>query len=125
MSVQFSQPSTSRRQLRDEEQPFECHTQPQLDHGPQQAPLASLKSLYPSVRALVIVLESEALLISGHQVVFERSFENNNEVQTVTRLSDDIVHRIYLQGLLNHLGSERRASYIISVFRQILKFLHV
>ena len=102
MLVQFSQPSTSRRRLRDEEQPFERHTQPRLDLGPQQAPLASLRSLYPSARALIIVLKSEVLLIDGHQVVFERSFENNNEVQMVTRFSDDIGHRLYLQGLLNH-----------------------
>ena len=27
----------------------------------------------------MIVLESEALLIDGHQVVFEGSFENNND----------------------------------------------
>ena len=32
--IQFSQPSTSRRRLRDEEQPFERHIQPQLDPGP-------------------------------------------------------------------------------------------
>ena len=111
--------------MRDEEQPFERHTQPRLDPGPQQAPLASLRSLHPGARALVIILESEALLIDGHQVVFEGSFENNNEVQTVTRLSDDIGHRLYLQGPFNHLGSERRASYIASVLRQILEFLHV
>ena len=61
----------------------------------------------------------------AHQVVFEGSFENNNEVQTVTRLSDDIGHRLYFQGPLNHLGSERRASYIALVLRQILEFLHV
>ena len=114
--VQFSQLSTFRRCLRDE-QPFEHHTQPRLDPGPQQAPLASLRSLHPGARALVIVLESEALLIDGHQVVFEGSFENNNEVQMVTRLSDDIAHRLYLQGPLNHLGSERRASYIALVLR--------
>ena len=82
--VQFSQPSTSRRRLRDEKQPFERHTQPRLDPGPQQVPLASLRSLYPCARAFIIVLESEALLIDGHQVVFEGSFENNNEVWTVT-----------------------------------------
>ena len=80
--VQFSQPSISRRRLRDEEQPFERHTQPRLDPGPQQAPLVSLRSLHPG-------------------------------------------HRLYLQGPLNHLGSERRASYIASVLRQILEFLHV
>ena len=125
MPVQFSQLSTSRRRLRDEEQPYKCHTQPRLDPGPQQAPLASLRSLHPGARALVIVLESEALLIDGHQVVFEGSFENNNEAQTVIQLSDDIGYRLYLQGPLNHLGSKRRASYIASVLRQILEFLHV
>ena len=112
MPVQFSQPSVFRRHLRDEEQPFERHTQPRLDPGPQQAPLASLRSLHPGARTLVIVLESEALLIDGHQVVFEGNFENNNEVQTVARLSDDIGHRLYLQGPLNHLGSEWEASFI-------------
>ena len=69
--------------------------------------------------------KSETLLIDGHQVVFEGSFENNNEVQTVTRLSDDIGHCFYLQGPLNHLGSERRASYIVLVLRKILEFLHI
>ena len=83
MPIQFSQPSTSRWPLRDEEHPFERHTQPRSEPGPQQAPLASLRSLYPGTRALVIVLESEALLINGHQVVFERSFENNNENEMV------------------------------------------
>ena len=115
--VQFSQLSTSRRRLRDEEQPFERHTQPRLDLGSQQAPLASLRSLHPGARALVIVLESKALLIDGHQVIFEGSFENKNEVQTVTRLSNDIRYHLYFQGSLNHLGSERRANYIASVLR--------
>ena len=123
--VQFSQPSTFRRRLRNEEQSFERHTQPRLDPTPQQAPLVSLRSLHLGARVLVIVLESEALLIDGYQVVFEGSFENNNEVQTVTRLSDDIGHRLYLQGPLNHLGSKWRASYIASVLCQILEFLHV
>ena len=111
--------------MRDDEQSFEHHIQPRLDPGPQQASLASLRSLHPGARVLVIVLESEALLIDGHQVVFERSFENNNEIQTVTQLFDDIGHHLYLQGPLNHLGSKRRASYIASVLRQILEFLHV
>ena len=78
--VQFSQPSTSRQRLRDEEQPFERHIQPRLDPSPQQASLISLRRLYPDTRAFIIVLKSEVLLIDGHQVVFERSFENNNEV---------------------------------------------
>ena len=125
MLIQFSQSSTSRRRLRDEEQSFECHTQPRLDPSPQQAPLASLKNLHSCARALVIVLKSEALLIDGHQMIFEGSFENINEVQTMTRLSNDIEHRLYFQGPLNHLDSKRRVSYIVSVLRQILEFLHV
>ena len=123
--VQFSQPSTSRRHLRDEEQPFECHTQPRLDHDPQQASLASLRSLHLGARALIIVLESEFLLIDGHQVVFERSLENKNEVQMLIHLSNDIGHHLYLQGPLNHLDSKQRASYIALVFCQILEILHV
>ena len=68
MLVQFSQPSTSRRHLRDEEQrPFELHIQPWLDFGLQQAPLASLRSFHLGVRALVIVLEYDALLIDDHE----------------------------------------------------------
>ena len=125
MHVQFSQPSISKRRLRDEEQPFERHTKPWLDPGPQQAPLANLRSLYPSTRAFVIILESAALLIDSYQMVFEGSFENNNEVQMMTRLFNDIEHRLYLQGPLNYLGSKWRTSCIASVLCQILEFLHV
>ena len=64
--IQFFQPSTSKRQFKNKEQPFECHIQPRLDPGPQQAPLASLRSLYPTARTLVIMIESEALLIDVH-----------------------------------------------------------
>ena len=120
--IQFSQSSTSRRHLRDEEQPFEHHIQPWLDPGSQQAPLASLKNLHPSARTLVIIQEYEALLIDDNQAVFEENFENNNDVQTVTRLFDDIGHCLYLQGPLNHLDSEQRASYIVSMLCQILEF---
>ena len=125
MFVQFSQPSTSRRRLRYEDQPFEHHTQPWLDPGLQQASLISLRNLHPGARALIIVLEFEALLIDGHQVVFEESFETNNKIQMVTQVSDNIEYYLYLQGPLNHLDSERRAGYIASVLCQILEFLHV
>ena len=101
-----SQPSTSRRRLRDEEEPSERHVQPRLDSDPQQAPLQSLRTLQPGARALVIVLEVEALLIGGHQVVFEGCFKNTNGVQMVTCLFDDIGHCLYLQGPLTHLGGE-------------------
>ena len=46
--------------------------------------LGKFKKLILNTRALVIVLESEALLIDGHQVVFKGNFENNNEIQMVT-----------------------------------------
>ena len=92
MSIQFSQPSTSRGRLKDKEQPFKHHTQPWLDPSPQQASFASLRSLYLDARALVI--EFEVLLIDSHQVVFEGSFENNNKVKSMTQLSDDIGHHL-------------------------------
>ena len=76
-----------------------------------------MRILQSGARALVIVLEAEALLIGGHQVVFEGCFENTNRVQTVTRLSDDIGHRLYLQGPLIHLGSEWRATFIVVVLQ--------
>jgi hypothetical protein len=81
--------------------------------------------LQPDARALVIVLEAEAILVEGHQVVFEGCFENTNAGHMVTRLSDDIGHRLWLQSPLNHLGGERRANYIADVLRRILDFLHV
>jgi hypothetical protein len=123
--IQLSQPSTSRRRLRDEEGPFERHVQPRIEADLQQLPLTGLRALQPDARALVIVLEAEAILVEGHQVVFEGCFENTNASHMVTRLSDDIGHRLWLQGPLNHLGGERRANYIADVFRRILEFLHV
>jgi hypothetical protein len=81
--------------------------------------------LQPNARALVIVLEAEAMLVEGHQVVFEGYFENTNTSHMVTCFSDDIGHRLWLQGPLNHLGGERRAKYIAEVLRCILEFLYV
>ena len=66
--------------MRDEEEPSERHVQSWLDFDSQQAPLRSLRTLQPGARALVIVLETEALLIDSHQVVFEGCFENTNGV---------------------------------------------
>ena len=65
------------------------------------------------------------MLIEGHQVVFEGFFENTNTGYMVTRLSDDIGHRLWLQGLLNYLGSEWGTNYIADMLRRILEFLHV
>ena len=112
VSIQLSQPLIFRQRLRNEEEPSECHVQPRLNSDLQQAPLISLRNLQPGAKALVIVLETEALLIDGHQVVFKRCFENTNDVQMVTRHSNGIGHYLYLQGPLIHLDSERRAIYI-------------
>jgi hypothetical protein len=91
--IQLSQPSTSRQHLRNEERPSERHVQPRLETDFQQLLLTSLRALQPDARALVIVLEAEAILIEGHQVVFEGCFENINAWHMVIRLSDDIGHR--------------------------------
>jgi hypothetical protein len=123
--IQLSQPSTFRQRLWDEEGPFEHHVQARVETNLQQLPLTSLRALQPDARALVIVLEAEAMLVEGHQVVFEGCFENTNAGHMVTLLSDDIGHRLWLQGPLNHLGNERRANYIVEVLRRILEFLHV
>jgi hypothetical protein len=111
--------------LRDEEGPSEHHVQPHVEADLQQLPLTSLRALQPDTRVLVIVLEAEAMLIEGHQVVFEGCFENTNVGHMVTCLSDDIGHCLWLQGPLNHLGGERKANYIADVLRRILEFLHV
>jgi Mlc titration factor MtfA (ptsG expression regulator) len=69
--ILLSQPSTSRRRLRDEEEPSELYIQPRVETDLRQLPLTSLRALQPDARALVIVLEVEAILVGGHQVVFE------------------------------------------------------
>jgi hypothetical protein len=65
------------------------------------------------------------MLIGGHQVVFKRCFQNTNEGQMVSHLSDDVGHHLWLRGPLNHLGGKRRASYITVILRKILEFLYV
>lgn len=121
-AFQPSQPSTSRRRAREEAGPSERRVQPRSDLGFQQPPLGSPHS---NARALVIVLEAEATLQGGYQVVFEGCFQNTNEGQTVRRSSNEMNHRLWLHGPLNHLTRERRARFIVAVLRQILEFLHV
>jgi hypothetical protein len=111
--------------LRDEEGPSEHHVQSCIEADFQQLPLTSLRALQLNARTLVIVLEAETMLVKGHQVVFEGCFENTNAGYMVIRLFDDIGHRFWLQGPLNHLGGEWRANYIAEVLRRILEFLHV
>jgi hypothetical protein len=43
----------------------------------------------------------------------------------VSRLSDEVDHHLWLQDPLNHLGSERQASYIARILYKILEFLYV
>jgi hypothetical protein len=123
--LQLSQPLTFRWRLRDEGEPPERHVQLHLEIYLQQLLLTSLRALQPDTRALVIVLEVEAMLVGGHKVVFEGCFENANTGHMVIRLSDNISHRLWLEGPLNHLGGERRANYIAEVLRRILEFLYV
>jgi hypothetical protein len=87
--------------------------------------LTSSKNLQLDVRALVIVLEAEAMFIEDYQVVFEGCFQNTNEGQMISHLSIEIGHYLWLQGPLNHLGGEQRANYIVAIFRKFLEFLHV
>jgi hypothetical protein len=94
--IQLFQPSTSRRRLRDKEGPSERHVQPRVEADLQQLPLTSLRVLQPDARVFVIVLETKAMLVEGHQMVFKGFFENINVDHMVTRLSHDIGHRLWL-----------------------------
>ena len=82
--------------MRDEEGPSERYAQSRVEVDFQQLSLTSLRALQPNARVLVIVLKAEAMLVEGHQVVFEGCFENNNAGYMVTCLSDDIGHRLWL-----------------------------
>ena len=84
-----------------------------------------MKSLQQDARALVIILEVEAILVKGHQVVFEECFQNTNEGQMVSCLSNEVNHHLWLKGLLNHLGGKWQASYIIAIFHKIIEFLYL
>jgi hypothetical protein len=120
--IQFSQLSISRWRVRNEVETSERRAQPCSDLDPQQLPLTSFKSLQPDTRILVIILEAEVMLIEGHQVVLEGCFQNTNEGQMVSRLFDEIGHRLWFQGPFNHLGGERRTNYIAAIFHKILIF---
>jgi hypothetical protein len=80
--------------MQDEAEMSEHRVQPRSDLNPKQLLLTSLKSLQPNARTLVIILKAEAMLIEGHQVVFERCFQNTNEGQMVNRLFDEVGHRL-------------------------------
>ncbi len=120
--VELSQPSTSRRRERDETEELERRVQARLDSIPRQPVLTSLQ---PDARVLIIVLEAEAAFAEAQQVVFEGCFENTNEMSMVSRLTNDVGHRLWLRGPLNHLEEHRKAEYIAAVLRRILDFLQV
>ncbi|KAG0570940.1 hypothetical protein KC19_6G199200 [Ceratodon purpureus] len=122
LPVDPSQPSSSRRRLRDEAGPSERCVQPRTEPGISQFTLPALQL---DNRALVIVLESEPTLSGNYQMVFEGCFENNNEGQMVSHISSEVGHRFWLQGQLNLLTRERRASFIAAVILRILEFLNV
>jgi hypothetical protein len=58
-------------------------------------------------------------------MVFEGCFENHNEEQRVSRISSEVGNRLWLQGPLNLLTREQRASFIAAVILRILEFLNV
>jgi hypothetical protein len=55
-------------------------------------------------------------------MVFEGCFQNTNEDQMMIRMSNEVGYRLWLQGLLNHLGTEWHANYIVAIFCKILEF---
>lgn len=120
--VDPNQPLTSRRRARDEATPSERRVQPRAEAENQQF---SMPVLQLDKKALVIVLESEPALSGSYQMVFEGCFENTTERSTVTRVSSEVGHRLWLQGSLNHLSRERRSNYIASLLLRILEFLDV
>ena len=117
-------PSTSRRRVRDEAEPSERRVQPRTDPDPSVFQFAAA-SIQLDTRTLVIVLEAESTLSGGYQMIFEGCFENNIERRMVSRISSEVGHRLWLQGQLSHLSSQRRASFVSEVILQILEFLHV
>ncbi len=117
--VILSQP---RRRMRDEPESSERRVQPRSDPSHGQP---SLTNFQLNARALVIVLEAETMLSGEHQMIFEGCYENNDEGQMVSRLSNEFGHRLWLQGPLNHLTRDRRVAFITSVLHRILEFLQV
>jgi hypothetical protein len=87
--------------------------------------LTSLKSLQPDASALIIILKVKTVFIRSHQVVFEGCFQNIIEGQKMSCLFDEVGYNLWFQGPLNHLGSERQASYIAIILCKILEFLNI
>ena len=79
--------------MRDEAEISKYCVQPCSNLDPQ-LPLTSLKSLQLDARALVITLEAEAMLIRSHQMLFEEFFQNTNESQIMSLLSNEVDHHL-------------------------------
>jgi hypothetical protein len=62
--IQLSQPSKSKWRMRDEAKTFERCVQLHSDLNPKQLSLISLQS---DAKVLLLILETEAKLIEGHQ----------------------------------------------------------
>ena len=122
LPVDPDQPSTSRRRVRDEAEPFEYCVQSRTEPC---IPQFSLPVLQLENKALAIVLESELTLSGNYQMVFEGCFENNVEEKMVSRISGDGGHRLWLQGPFNLLTRERRANYVAAILLHILEFLSI
>ena len=71
------------------------------------------------------MLESKPTFSGSYQMVFVGCFEKNAEEQTVSHISGDGGHRLWLQGPLNLLTRERRANYVAAILLRILEFLSV
>ena len=108
--------------MRDEEEPSKHHIKIRLETNLRQFLLTSLKALQSDARVLVIVLETEAMFIGGHQVVFVGCFKNTNVGHMITCLSIYIGHHLWFQSPLDHLGGKRRANYIAKMLHRILEF---
>ena len=111
--------------MQDEADNSESCVQPCSDLDLQQLLLTSLKTLQLVARTLVIIFEAEAMLVRSHRVVFEGCFQNTNEGHMVSCLSNEMDHRLWLQGPLNHLGGEWQATYIVTVLCYILECLNL
>lgn len=120
--VDLDQSLTSRRRAQDETRPSQCEVQPRAEAKNQEVFVSILQL---EKKALVIVLESKAALLGSYQIVFKGCFENTTKGSTVTRVSSQVGHCLWLQGLLNHLSTERRSNYIASILLCILEFLNV
>jgi hypothetical protein len=87
--------------------------------------LTSLKSLQPDARVLAIILEAETIFIGGYQVVFEECFQNTNEGQIVSRLFDEVDHRLWLQSPLNQFRVNGGQVILLQSFVKFKSFAYI